>query len=163
MAKQQHTHKTVIGRTELVTFVRLGDTQVPAKIDSGAYHSSVHATDIVVKGDELHCTLFGKHPIGKYMKFSFSTKNFRQTSIKNSFGQSELRYEVPIRIKIGPKVITTPFTLADRSNNTYPVLIGRKVLNNRFVIDTSLTTVSRAELKRKYGVEFPQEQTEDIL
>jgi hypothetical protein len=65
---------------------------------------------------------------------------------------------VRLKVKMGPKVFTSAFTLADRSKKIYPVLIGRKFLNDRFLIDTSETSINRIELKSKYGISFPADE-----
>lgn len=54
--------------------------------------------------------------------------------IKSASGSS-LRPIVKANIKIGDKEFETEFTLADRSDLKYEVLIGRNILNEGFLID----------------------------
>jgi hypothetical protein len=44
---------------------------------------------------------------------------------------------VEIRMCLGPKLIRALATLRDRSQMTYPILVGRNFLNGHFVVDTS--------------------------
>ncbi|MBX6334782.1 ATP-dependent zinc protease, partial [Candidatus Saccharibacteria bacterium] len=80
--------------------------------------------------------------------------------VENSFGHREDRYEVKMRVKLGPKVFTARFSLADRSKKIYPILLGRKLLNNRFLIDPAASSLNRVELKQKYGIDFPKDEEE---
>jgi hypothetical protein len=63
---------------------------------------------------------------------------FFQKEIKNSFGEIEKRYIIKTIIKIGRKRIKSVISLTHRGNMRYPVLIGRKLLKNRFIVDVSL-------------------------
>jgi hypothetical protein len=48
---------------------------------------------------------------------------------------------------MGGQTCTTGFTLADRKSKIFPVLVGRTLLNKRFIVDTSITNVKRLDLK----------------
>lgn len=153
-------HKVVIGRAELLHFMDFEIADVPAKVDTGAYRSAVHAADISVSGDSsvLTFTLLGGHAVCGTLAKTYSTTDFSIVTIANSFGHEEQRYEVKLRVKLGPKVFFATFTLADRSKKIYPILIGRKLLNNRFIVDTAETSINRIELKKQYGIEFPEDE-----
>jgi len=62
--------------------------------------------------------------------------------IKNSFGHSEYRYKVKLRLKIANRIYKVSFGLADRSHNRFPILIGKSFLKNRFVVDVSQHNIS---------------------
>ncbi len=160
MNKRSKLHRVMIGRAEELSFVQFDIAGVPAKIDTGAYHSAVHASDIKLSkdGKTLTFNLLGNHPVCGVFAIPVSTDKFDKTLVANSFGAEESRYEVKLRVKLGPKVVTSPFTLADRSKKVYPILIGRKMLNGRYVVDTSHTSVDRAELKKKYSIAFPVDE-----
>lgn len=155
-------YPVIIGRAEVIDLVDIA-LGVPSKIDSGAYRSSIHASDIqVVKKDNtevLKCKLLG-HPCSPVAR-PFETSDFSSLPVKNSTGDVEERFEVKLRIKIGPKIFTTSFTLSDRSNNIYPVLIGRKALLDRFLVDVSRASINRMELKKLKGVTTPEDE-EDL-
>ena len=40
-------------------------------------------------------------------------------------------------IKIGDHVLAPWFSLADRANSTYPILLGKDLLNNRFIVNVA--------------------------
>ena len=156
MKKQSTINKTIIGRADTINFVMLGIKGIPAKIDTGAYRSAVHATDIVLSKDKktLSFTLLGDHPICGQASQRVEAKRFQTVIIENSFGQQEERYEVDLKVSLAGKMFDSSFTLANRSTKVFPVLIGRHLLNRRFVVDTSKTTVHRGDLKRKYHLKF---------
>lgn len=161
MAKRTDFHKVVVGRSEVLSFVEFSPNSIPAKVDTGAYRSAVHATNIKEKEGVLSFTLLGNHPVCEAMEFRVETTDFSKVMVANSFGHEEERYEVQLRVKIGPKVFPARFTLANRSKKIYPILIGRKILNGRFIVDTSESALNRIELKKKYGVVFPADKEED--
>lgn len=131
MAKTKHTKpKQIIGRKELVDFPELGIKGIAAKIDTGAYSSTLHCHEITIKGGAL-C-----FKVQKDKEQCF--REFTEKKIKNSFGEVEKRYMIKTRIKIAGRVIKSIISLTDRGTMRYPVLIGRKLLKNKFVVDVSL-------------------------
>ncbi|MBQ3305917.1 ATP-dependent zinc protease [Candidatus Saccharibacteria bacterium] len=160
MKTEKKSHKVIIGRAEEITFVNFSDEKIPAKTDTGAYRSAVHADNIKIDdAGTLHSRILGGHPVFNDMAFEVETNDYDVVHIANSFGDREDRYEVKLRVKVGGHIFTTPFTLADRSKNVYPVLLGRLMLNNRFLVDTSQSDINRTELKRKYKINFvPDEE-----
>lgn len=158
MPVRRDFHKLIIGRSERISFVDTEISNVPAKVDTGAYRSAIHAGNISIDGDTLTFTLLANHPVCGNMAHNLSTNDFRKVIIANSFGHEESRYEVKLKVKIGPKVFHARFTLADRSKKVYPILLGRTMLNGRFLIDTDESAIDRIELKKQYGIEFPKDE-----
>ncbi len=141
-------YQVVVGRFEHVDVV--GKFQsVPAKIDTGAYRSSIHASDIKViekNGKEiLRFSLLG-HPVFTKRR-TLETRSFNVRKVRSSNGQISVRYEITLKIRLGYKIFLTPFTVVDRSNNIFPILVGRKALNKRFLVDPNLAGMNRVELK----------------
>lgn len=156
--------QVIIGRSEKLSFPEFV-LNVPAKIDSGAYRSSIHAKSVKLTKKSgvqvLKVELLG-HPCSPVV-YPMEFTEFDTVSITNSFGQEETRYEVKLKVKLGSKVFTSSFTLADRSNNLFPILVGRKFLKGRFVIDVSKTGVDRVKLKQEFGIKaaIDEEDLED--
>ena len=133
--------KAIIGRVEKASLPSFGIKNIYAKIDTGADLSSIWATDIAEKNGLLHFKLFGKaSPLYTGQEIIIEKPHYLLTRVSNSFGHSELRYVVKLQIKLKGKLIKATFTLSDRSNKTYPILIGRKLLNRRFLVDVSKGT-----------------------
>jgi hypothetical protein len=81
-----------------------------------------------------------EHPEFTGRKYSF--KKFEQREIKNSFGEAELRYVIKTKIKILGHLIRAEFSLSNRGNLKFPVLLGRKILRKRFLIDVTKKDLS---------------------
>ncbi|HLZ14944.1 MAG TPA: RimK/LysX family protein [Candidatus Saccharimonadales bacterium] len=126
----------IIGSIEIVHFPELGIMNVPVKIDTGADASSLWASSVQVTPEGLRFMLFapGSH---LYTGKEILAEDFRIISIKNSFGQSEFRYKVKLLVRIGDRRIRGWFSLSERENMKYPVLLGRRLLKNKFLVDVS--------------------------
>ena len=155
-------YQMVIGRGEPVTFPDLDIHDVPAKTDTGAYRSAVHCTKFKVTTREdgtevLKYSLFTGHPCATESE-EVETADFKRVVIANSFGHEEERYEVRLRVKIGPKIFITPFTLANRGKKIYPILLGRKFIRGRFLVDVRDSNINRKMLKERYGIALPEDE-----
>ena len=125
-----------LGTIERVSLPDAGVQAVPAKIDTGADGSAVWASNIAEKKGVLSFTLFGKaSPF--YTGAVITTRDYRVVSVKNSFGQTEFRYKVKLRLTIGGRTVKATIGLADRSHNSYPLLIGRRTLQGKFLVDVA--------------------------
>jgi hypothetical protein len=126
---------TTIGRAERIAFPAAGLVDVPAKVDTGAYRSSVWAEEIAVRDGKLYFRLLGD-PHGKLL----STEKYELVDVENSFGHHEERYSVYLTVVLAGRRVHTNFTLANRASKTYPVLLGRKLLKGKFIVDVSKGT-----------------------
>lgn len=125
----------------------MGLYNIHAKIDTGAYTSSLHcSTAEVVEGKLEFVLLDDEHPEFTGMKFVF--EEFSQREIKNSFGIAEMRYVIHTELRIYGETIMAEFTLSGRDNLRFPVLLGRKILRKRFVIDVTKKNLSFREKKK---------------
>ena len=135
--------KQVIGMTDLVDFPDLALFDVAAKVDTGAFTSALHCKDVrlVQSGlrKKLSFWLIDKTGEGSRQ---FYSDQFSQRMIRNSFGVAEKRYVIKTRIVLFGRTIRAEFTLADRERLKNPVLLGRKLLRNRFIVDVALKNLS---------------------
>ena len=135
--------KQLIGMTDIVDFPDLMLFDVQAKVDTGAFTSALHCKQVrlvrVGLRTKLSFWLIGKtgEPSRKFYSDEFS-----QRMIRNSFGVSEKRYVIKTRIVLFGRIIKAEFTLADRERLKNPVLLGRKLLRNRFIVDVSQMNLS---------------------
>lgn len=131
----------ILGRSDRVDLPGLGLTDIHAKIDTGAYTSSLHCSSAKLVDGKLEFVLLDEeHPEFTGMKFTFD--EYDQREIKNSFGQAELRFIIKTTVKIHGRTFKTQFSLSDRDNLKFPILLGRRVLKNRFLIDVSKQDIS---------------------
>lgn len=133
--------KQIIGRTDKVDFPKLGFNDIDVKIDTGAYTSSIHCTNIREEGEKLVCTFFDpSHPFYDGRELIF--KEYDITAVRSSNGEIQYRYEVQTSIRIFGKVYKISLTLTSREDMRFPVLLGRKFLTKKCIVDTELTDVS---------------------
>lgn len=144
--------KFIIGRKDIADLPDLGIFGIEVKVDTGAYTSSIHCHDIrEVDIDRKKAIMFylldPHHP--EYNGGKFFAHNFVKKKIKNSGGNSEIRYVIRTRLVLFGKDLEVSLSLADRKKMATPVLVGRQLLNKYFVVDTSQTNLSAKGVKRR--------------
>ena len=125
----------IIGSTEYVDVAHIKG--IPAKIDTGADSSSIWASHIrVTKDGVLHFRLFDESsPF--YTGKSFKRKDFRVAVVRNASGHEQIRYRTHLILKLKGRRIKVLFNLSNRSNNNFPILIGRRSIVNKFLVDVA--------------------------
>lgn len=139
MAKKE---KQIIGRLDVIDLPDLGVENIHAKIDTGAYRSSLHCKKVHEESGVLYFTL---HTDTGYQEYA--TKDWTQKVVKSSNGKAQKRFVIKTRMKIFKKNYMASISLTDRSEMKNPLLIGRKILTNKFIVDVSKKNLSY-ELKR---------------
>ena len=142
--------KITIGRVDKADFTAFSLLDIDVKIDSGAYTSSIHCSNVeeVIINDEdfIKFTLLDEnHP--SYKNTEFLITNYTSKIIKSSNGISEKRFLIETDIVIFNESFPIHLTLSERKDMKFPVLLGRKFLNKKFVIDTAKKNLSH---KLKY-------------
>lgn len=143
-------------RNELITtgwlegvFLLPSNLQMRAKLDTGAKTSSLHAVDIEpFKRDGKKWIKFRTGDYGKKAKFvTMEVPLTRYVRIKDHKQKSARRPVVDITFCFDKQLFTTEFSLVDRSRFNYPVLLGRKMLQQGIIVDPSLTHTFRPDKK----------------
>jgi hypothetical protein len=62
--------------------------------------------------------------------------------VRSSNGSVDMRFEVQGNIRLFKKLYKISLTLSNREEMKYPVLIGRKFLSPKFIVDPELQDVS---------------------
>lgn len=128
----------IIGRTELVDIPSWDLYELNAKIDTGAYTSSLHCHHIEPfeknDGQMVRFNLLDpSHEI--YNDKLFELPVYKTKNVKSSNGQTEERIIVRTDIILAGQKLRAELSLTDRSEMRYPLLIGRKLLKGRFLVD----------------------------
>ena len=133
--------KKTIGRIDKADFTTLDLFDIDIKIDTGAYTSSMHCHKVIEENNVLKCLFFDKeHP--NYNKKIIVFKNYSTTKVKSSNGIVQNRYVVKTTMTLFDKKYKIDLTLSTRSEMKYPILIGRKFLSKKFIVDISLKNLS---------------------
>jgi hypothetical protein len=148
--------KQIIGKAEVIELPELGVDNICARIDTGAKTSAIWVSKVKETKQGLEVTFFGKqnpYYTGKSQLFT----TYSETVVASSNGAVERRYKVRLLIVIGSRRIRAWFTLADRSQQVYPILVGRNVLRGKFVVDVSLGTEAMRENEKQRTYTLKQE------
>jgi hypothetical protein len=148
--------KRLLGRRELVDFPAFALGGIEAKVDTGAYTSAIHCTDIRIE------TGAGQRPVllvhlldpghegidGRLLKFT----EFALRDIRSSNGEVQERYVIRAVVQLYGEDFETEFSLSDRSDMKYPVLLGRSLLRQgKFVVDVAKRNLSAKARVRAAG------------
>lgn len=135
--------KKTIGAFEKVSFPNFGLFDVVAKIDTGAYSGTIHASNIrevVIKSTGAKALRF--HPFG--LPKSVKSTAYHRKKVKSSNGDVSVRYVIQTTIELEGVQYPIHITLADRSSMKKKVLIGRRFLRKHgFLVDTTKGTQYR--------------------
>ena len=137
--------QTVIGRKDVADLPDFGLENVQIKVDSGAYTSSVDFESAAIKeieGEKVLEVSFLNRKRSEHSGTIYIFKEFKCKKVTSSTGHSQVRYFIPGRIVLFGREYLTYFSLAKRSGMKTPVLIGRKLLNKNFIIDTRKVNLS---------------------
>lgn len=142
--------KITIGRRERISLPDWGLKMVTGKVDTGAYTSSIHCEYAEEKTIDGKKTLFFKVLSPKDKKYNgqlLQAEDYTQKKVKNSFGQSEIRYKVTTKVRMFGEEFEAEFTLTDRSKMRNAILLGRRLFNGRFLVDVQEVNLSKKSLK----------------
>ena len=140
--------KRIVGWKENAALPDLNVKNVIAKIDTGANLASIDAADIkIVSRDKV-----------KYVKFKVMKRNntVRKTSaplegykrIKSSNGDVERRPYIKTTLLMDGITKKIELTLTDRGPMEYTMLIGRKALGRRWVVNPSISFSTKPDGKK---------------
>lgn len=135
--------KKIIGNKEIISIIDLDLFDLDAKVDTGADSNALHCDDIFVdENDIVHFKLLDEiHPAyhGKKMEVPL----FKMKRVKSSNGKVQHRPSIKVEVSFFGKKYKTVISLTNRSDMKYPMLIGRKFLANKFLVDVSKEYLSR--------------------
>lgn len=140
-----------VGRKDKVDLPGFGLYNIAAKIDTGAYGCTLHCHYIEIVKKEGRDVLAFKILDPSHSKYTdriFYAENFSDKLVKNSGGKTEHRYTIKIDVVFFSKTETFNFSLTNRKNMKYPILLGRKFLSGRYIVDVQSKDLS-FKLKKK--------------
>ena len=131
-----NSSKPIIGIIERVSIGRRA-IDVPAKIDTGADSSSIWATNIRIdKTGVLKFSLFGEGS-PYYNGKIYKRTDYTASVVRSSNGETQIRYRTAFTVSIAGRKVKAQFNLSDRSRNNYKILIGRRTISKKFLIDVA--------------------------
>lgn len=147
-SRPEASQKVIMGWLETV-FLLPSNVRVVAKLDTGAKTSSVHARSVE------HFSQQGQ----EWVRFRFQPERgdsiitlerplIRTAVIKERQASSSTRDVVSLTICKNGRTYETEFTLNDRSNFNYSILLGRSFLEDVALVDAGETFLFNGDLDR---------------
>jgi len=144
-AQSATREKAIMGWLESV-FLRPWNIRITAKLDTGAKTSSLHADNID------HFTKNGQEWVRFTLTGTDDNKSIvverplvRTVYIKERKSRATKRDVVNLMLCKNGRDYETEFTLVDRSNFNYPVLLGRSFLKDVALVDSADTFLYKAD------------------
>lgn len=128
----------IIGALEWAR-VEPSNLTLEARIDTGAETSSIHAEDIqaVEKDGKRYVRFKLENPETKEM-ISMERRVKRRIVVKQNIdGPLDRRYVVSLQVSLGDSSRWLELSLTDREYFEYPLLLGRNLLVDEFIVDVS--------------------------
>jgi hypothetical protein len=128
----------LVGWREWVALPDLGISAVKAKVDTGARSSSLHAWDVreVARDGEswLH---FAVHPLqdDESTPVTCEARWVDEREVRSSNGETELRPYIVTDVVVRGVRYEVELGLARRDEMGFRMLLGRRALRRRFVVD----------------------------
>lgn len=135
--------KQIIGSKELISILDLELYNLDAKVDTGADSSALHCDHIEIDDNNMvHFTLLDEvHPAyhGKRMQMPL----YKVKKVRSSNGELQLRPSIKVEVKFFGKKYKSVISLTNRADMKFPMLIGRKFLSGKFLVDVSEEYLSK--------------------
>lgn len=133
--------KIVVGRFDKADFPDLHLEDISVKVDTGAYTSSIHCYNIKEEKGVLKCTFLDEeHPLYNGKVFTFT--DYDVVFVRSSNGMVQKRYQIQTNIRLFDKTFKISLSLSARQEMRFPVLLGRKFLTKKFIVDTEFFDIS---------------------
>lgn len=117
--------------------VWLGDNAIAfeAKLDTGANSSSLNAvrSETFQRNDKTWIRINLTNRWNQSYQFEVPVK--KTVRIRRAGARKTRRFIVDLKLCLGGRTAVTEFSLADRSGQSYQVLVGRKFLKGRVLVD----------------------------
>jgi hypothetical protein len=115
----------------------LGIESLTAKVDTGAFSGSLHASKIHEITDEQGTKRLRFSPLGS-TDHTIEIDSYHKRRVKSSNGLVSIRYAIDTEVSILGQVYPITLTLTNRASMKYQMLIGRKFLRlHGFLVDVN--------------------------
>jgi hypothetical protein len=134
---------TLLGWREWVSISALGIPRIKAKIDTGARTSCLHthSLEIYTSSNGEERVKFSVHPKQRDNVTSVDCDwpLVNQRQVKDSGGHEEVRPFILVPVVLGSVTHEIEFSLTNRDNMKFRMLLGRTAMKNRFLVNPSLS------------------------
>lgn len=135
----------LIGRQDRIDIPELGLYEINSKIDTGAYGCALHChhIEILTINDKEVLTFKVLDPDhSEYKDKVFHVNKYKCKKVRNSGGVQEERYTFRTKVLLFGKSISAEFSLTNRGKMKFPILLGRKFISKRYLVDVRQKNLS---------------------
>lgn len=130
--------KLIVGALECGDLPELGIRNLPMRVDTGATTSSLHVDNIEeFRKQGRHWVSFDLHPdvhnVALAVRISTRVKGLKK--VKSASAAAQERLVIDTLLRLGGEEWLVHLTLSDRSEMTYPMLLGREAMLGRLLVD----------------------------
>jgi hypothetical protein len=146
--------KKVIGWKETVDLPDWGIEHIVSKSDTGARRSALDVSNVVeLPGKRIQFDIVIDRK-DRSLTRTVVADIAHQTHVRSSNGQRHERYFVRTRVAIAGVAKEVEFSLVSRESMVCRILLGRRALEDDFLVDASVKHVSRARRKVRLVEDF---------
>lgn len=153
--------RLTIGWKEFLDLPLLGLFRLKAKVDTGARTSSLHVDKLRVVEEfkdgsgelELTFLLSRRDPASAV---TTRARMLRRVRVTDSGGHWELRPLIETDMVLGPVRKRIAITLTDRTGRLFRMLLGRKALEEHFLVDASAKYLLRPRTRLQRAAQPPE-------
>lgn len=130
-------NKKIVGSVEIISILDLELFDLDAKVDTGADSNALHCDDIYIDQNKyVHFRLVDEvHP--SYHDKIMIMPLYKLKKVRSSNGELQLRPSIKVDVLFFGKKYKAVISLTNRADMKYPMLIGRKFLSGKFLVDVS--------------------------
>jgi len=142
----------IIGWREWLSIPELGIPRIKAKVDTGARTSCLHTCGLEIyegQGGEERVR-FTVHPLQRKPDYAVECDRplLNQRQVKDSGGHEEVRPFISVPVTLGPLTWEVEFSLTNRDNMKFRMLLGRTAMKDRFLVNPYLSYQLGMSLRR---------------
>lgn len=138
----------IIGRKDKVDLPELELSDIDMKVDTGAYGNALHCHTIELVDGKIRFVPLDPS-CDEYHGKTYEFTDFESKEVKSSSGESEKRFVIRTRLVIFGKKYRTKFSLTSRIDMRHPILLGRKFIGGKFLVDVKQKDLSFEEKQKR--------------
>jgi len=137
-------NKKIVGKKEVISIIDLELFHIDAKVDTGADSNALHCDNIDINEEDntVSFTLLNEiHESYNGKRVTFPLHRIKK--VKSSNGQLQLRPSIKVSVEFFGKRYKSIISLTNRADMKFPMLIGRRFLSGRFLVDVEAEYLSK--------------------
>ncbi len=107
-----------------------------AKVDTGADSNALHCDDIEIEENKVSFTLLDEVHASYHGK-RITLPIYKIKRVKSSNGTVQIRPSIKVSVEFFGKKYKSIISLTNRADMKFPMLIGRRFLKDKFLVDVS--------------------------